>query len=422
MARLPRRNELSSSAWPRSRSCGGFADEVDGAVAPMRLTADSRRLPQLDGLRALAATAVILSHTAPVDRVNLTFLGPLAVRLFFVLSGFLITGILLDARAQCESGEIGRFRALRTFYARRCLRIFPVYYLVLLLAWLIGIHGLRENIFWALAYLTNVHFALDRAWHGAGQHLWTLAVEEQFYLIWPTLILFLPRRWLPGFLIATVALSPLCRLALLLQTGSSLRATLPLPSCADTLGIGGLLAWSLRVRPDLWNECQSVCLSAGIGILVWASIGSKSVTVLLYDTGSALTFSWVVRTWPAERPASFSAACEPGLSFTWERSATACNLHHPFIMDVLGYRIAGWKAFPIVLPVTILVASCSWYAVEKPFNNLKRRFPMGSPRAGSSPGRYSRSARRGSSAHGACRFFWARWHATSDGERGHRHV
>lgn len=163
---------------------------------------NKRHLPALDGLRAMAVLMVIahnvhlLDHTPHVTTASklLTMLmdfGWVGVTLFFVLSGYLITGILLDARGQAG--------ALFKFLARRGLRIFPLYYALLALMLIVlpalggqpdlaEQNGWRQLWFWT--YTMNWSGFFNPDWAPAGlPHLWSLAVEEQFYLLWPLLIL-----------------------------------------------------------------------------------------------------------------------------------------------------------------------------------------------------------------------------------------
>ena len=106
------------------------------------------RYPQLDGLRALAVSAVLIGHFFPFDNPIRTTLplGWLGVRLFYVISGFLITGILLEGRQVAAAGVRGLASVLRRFYVRRVLRIMPAYYGVLALALALGVEGLREAL------------------------------------------------------------------------------------------------------------------------------------------------------------------------------------------------------------------------------------------------------------------------------------
>jgi peptidoglycan/LPS O-acetylase OafA/YrhL len=149
--------------------------------------------PALDGLRGLAILLVVVYHN--FGFINYFFLGWLGVDLFFVLSGFLITDILLKTQNDPNY--------LRNFYGRRLLRIFPLYYLVLIIFLLIlpafrppiNLNYYTQNQLWFWTYLQNWLFVfkpipLDSL---ALSHFWSLAVEEQFYLIWPFVILFIKK-------------------------------------------------------------------------------------------------------------------------------------------------------------------------------------------------------------------------------------
>jgi peptidoglycan/LPS O-acetylase OafA/YrhL len=149
-----------------------------------------QRIPALDGLRGLAALFVLFGHFPWIE--HLTFIrrtatwfdsGSLGVDMFFALSGFLITRIILAGRAD------GTF-SFATFYFRRALRIFPIYYLTILA---VGIFITWHRSGWLALYLGNFAFAFDPEPHPM-RHAWSLAVEEHFYLIWPFLLVKLPRR------------------------------------------------------------------------------------------------------------------------------------------------------------------------------------------------------------------------------------
>src|SRR5258708_7747412 len=160
-------------------------------------------MPQLDSIRAFAILVVLIHHFLPVDKIiptDFITLGLIGVRLFFVLSGFLITGILLRAR--------GEERALRQFYYRRVLRIFPIYYLTLIIIFVVSPY-LRSEGAWLAAYATN-YITPFKSLEPAG-HFWTLAVEEQFYLLWPFLMLLAPARYLLKIIVASIVFAVLFR-------------------------------------------------------------------------------------------------------------------------------------------------------------------------------------------------------------------
>ena len=144
-------------------------------------------LPQLDTLRAFAVLLVVWHHWFGPRELGL---GPMGVWIFFVISGFLITRILLSSKGATPRENRS---ALVRFYVRRFLRIFPLYYFVLLVA-LFTSAAFRADWRWYVSYLQN--FLMMRASEEAhlfGVHFWTLAVEEQFYLCWPWIVLFVPR-------------------------------------------------------------------------------------------------------------------------------------------------------------------------------------------------------------------------------------
>lgn len=217
-------------------------------------------LPALDGVRGLAILMVLLFHfvaqTTPTNSIEVVVtwvlaFGALGVDLFFVLSGFLITGILYDSRA-----DPGYFR---NFYMRRVLRIFPLYYAVLAVVFLIvplvpalrgsEIAGLREHQAWAWLYAVNVYLSMQGGWVLSYiEHFWSLAVEEHFYFVWPVIVWLLaarPRR-LMGVALVIVALSFGGRVAASLAGMSPVVTTVLTPFQLDALCLGGLLAVYLR--------------------------------------------------------------------------------------------------------------------------------------------------------------------------------
>lgn len=164
-------------------------------------------MPELDGLRAIAVGAVLFAHFIPVKyHVSLPF-GSAGVQLFFVLSGFLITSILL------RSKDVSLRKALKNFYARRFLRIFPLYYLLLALCALTGWMSWQEDLPWHVFYLSNVYISQLGHWPSVGGHLWSLSVEEQYYLVWPLVVLLTSKPTLVRITLVAMATSVALRLA-----------------------------------------------------------------------------------------------------------------------------------------------------------------------------------------------------------------
>ena len=177
------------------------------------------RLPSLDGLRAMSIGLVLIAHLAnqpgliPLPTRVLVLLAALGVRVFFVISGFLITTLLLAERDR--SGSI----SLRSFYLRRTMRIFPPgsdgYVAVMAIAAAAGwIHLRPHDLLAAVTYTVNYHH--DRSWYLG--HAWSLAVEEQFYLLWPFVFSYLGARRAALVALAMMVVSPLLRVTLLISS------------------------------------------------------------------------------------------------------------------------------------------------------------------------------------------------------------
>src|SRR3982074_1503320 len=180
-----------------------------------------KKIPQLDALRGLAVLLVLLHNTDVYPSLHLRLIsgnGWMGVDLFFVLSGFLITEILLDTK-QSE----GYFR---NFYARRCLRIWPLYYSVLLFMFVIvpilrpseahTVFEARSSPWWAYpVFLQNFLIPIPTMATGALGVTWSLAVEEQFYLVWPLVVRLCTEAQIRWIAIAVICISPALRFYLL---------------------------------------------------------------------------------------------------------------------------------------------------------------------------------------------------------------
>jgi peptidoglycan/LPS O-acetylase OafA/YrhL len=199
----------------------------------------SRRIPGLDGLRAFSAVGVALMH------IYVLPIGWIGVQVFYVLSGFLITGILIEAKD--NSPSLGAL--LKRFYYRRSLRILPLYftYLLFILAASYLFHSAidqRRALPWLATYTYNIHRVLhpsDR--FGLSTHLWSLCIEEQFYLAWPLFVFFLSGKHFRIFAIAVIVLSPFLRASLLLTSRNpTLAAYFLTPYQLDGFAVGAVLS------------------------------------------------------------------------------------------------------------------------------------------------------------------------------------
>ena len=155
---------------------------------------------QIDGLRFFAVMLVAFQHWVLNPMEILFPSGLIGVTLFFVLSGFLITTILLVSKAKSEANGKPKRWFIKQFYIRRFLRIFPLYYMVVGLLFLFNVSYVRYSIWWLLSYTINFRFAMDSKFTPIIAHFWSLSIEEQFYLIYPFLLLFINSKNFIAFL------------------------------------------------------------------------------------------------------------------------------------------------------------------------------------------------------------------------------
>lgn len=371
------------------------------------------RLPGLDGLRGIAVLLVLMNNLYPghpggfADRIAyiVSNTGWMGVDLFFVLSGCLITGILLDTK--------GDAHYFRNFYARRFLRIFPLYY-GFLLAW-VAIVGLSRwfdaadaRSFldvqgWYWSYLANVKIAR----YGWGEGLepggfWSLAVEEQFYLLWPLVVLWSGRRRLALICVGMVAGAFLVRLAGWLLIGTEAEAGLYVatPARMDSLATGALLAIALRSPGPAealrrWAAPAAAVTTVLIaGLFVWRKglfATDPVVQTIGYSliAGCAAAYLALAVTAPAgsRRHAIFS---HPVLRFFGLYSYGIYVLQTPLRPFLWGQawvqsppRLFGYEA-PAAFAILVLLSAIatgaavlSWHLYEKHFLRLKTRFAYG---------------------------------------------
>jgi peptidoglycan/LPS O-acetylase OafA/YrhL len=359
----------------------------------MKPTQNAEYRPQLDALRAFAIFAVMIQHWAEPLTQWLPW-GELGVRCFFVLSGFLITGILLRSRGAVENGRTTVGWQFRQFYARRSLRIFPIYYLTLAAGCVLGMSVLKETLPWHATYLSNFYFAQRGTWHGNVSHLWSLAVEEQFYLIWPALVLLVPRRWLPGLFAACVVLAPIARAVCATVWGpESITLQVLTPCCLDSLVSGALLAWWVQKRGGLGALPQRA-----ISRIMLVGGAWTAVFIALRFTGTAPTLVNVLG--PIAEAALFVgvvASCargvqgrmarvldHPFLQYTG-RISYGLYLYHMFaryIGGMIGQKFGfqfpaepGVLQFALLFAMSYAAAALSARLIEAPMNALKRYFP-----------------------------------------------
>lgn len=314
-------------------------------------------MPQLDGLRALAVLAVLYTHFVSEQYWLFgIYWGALGLRLFFVLSGFLITSLILREKPPFRTAYVA-------FLLRRALRLYPILLITLSVAAVLNLTAVRETFFWHAAYLTNFYVAMSDTWPGSTSHLWSLAVEAQFYLLWPFVLFFLPRRYLT----ATMVFLILGSLAFRLLWGSLEIShlggwVLPI-GCFDALALGSLLAISRK-----W------VMPVGIaGLLIWLTTNEAWFGWGLWNTqisitGAAMFFALVVSL--AARGVAWSGLNNAILQYVGTISYGIYVLHLPV------WHYIGHKSALLALCLTMGLAAFSWHVLEQPIIRYGRKFTL----------------------------------------------
>jgi peptidoglycan/LPS O-acetylase OafA/YrhL len=383
-------------------------ETVAGPAAPRG------HIPSLDGVRGLAVALVMACHftwgARPAGRLDRMVLhtawsGWIGVDLFFVLSGFLITGILLDARSKPHY--------FRNFYIRRTLRIFPLYYAILVVMLILPLlvwAGARQadwyNVIashsaWLWTYTSNIPLALSNSWSVGGilGHFWTLAVEEQFYVLWPAVVWLCPNRRFKQLCIGVILVALAVRYGLR-SMDKDLAAYVLMPARADAFAIGAWLAAAVRSGANLVRLHRVAWFTLAVSVLGVGRMFLRShplfelapdvqlLGYLLLALGFAAIIALALDT-PHGRTIFGSIFRHPALRFLGKYSY-AMYCVHPIVQEALKRgpgltvrtfpKIAG-SALPgallyslIAFAITTVLALASWHLLERHFLRLKDRF------------------------------------------------
>ena len=376
-------------------------------------------IPALDGIRGLAVLMVLIVHFGIVFHLSahgprgvryaevlesFTALGQYGVDLFFALSGFLITGILMDSK--------GSDSYFSTFYLRRTVRIFPLYfcYLFLVLVVLRSIYVMHlktdpwqsVNPWWYLTYLSNW-----KPGHGMKDlclgHMWTLAIEEQFYLAWPLVVFLCPRRRLGAACVAVMAAALALRVAMV-RLGFHLEAVnrLTLPRL-DSLASGGWVAAVVRGGREgpAVRKLMGILTPAAVAGLVaayWADAAYPALYLFQTAGKSCMAMACALLVyWAAQPGGAASKAFDNPLLRILGKYSYGIYIFHILVEYIID-RYLAYRMFRLAIPAwQMIVVNCcymllealasfgvawlSWRLLESPFLKLKGRFTYRPARA-----------------------------------------
>lgn len=353
----------------------------------------------LDTLRALAVIVVILAHwwiPMDINDSHKEFIfwykglipnGGFGVDLFFVLSGFLITGILLDA---LKTDGDNKWRIIKNFIVRRALRIFPIYYLTIaVLVWM-GYPFIKDNLIWFVLYISNMQ-VFKTGWN-AFSHTWSLSVEEQFYLIWPWFIIFIKEKYLKYVFFFAIFIGVFTAIYVI-KIKQQWAGYVLMPTCMQAFGVGGFYAFlSKKNKLEYFLKFLKVLLPLSLFLHFHWSFSPSGVEVNEY---LAITINSVISIWLIHLVINNKSE--------WTRKYILENktlnkigqvsyglyLFHfvfGFVYEKIiklffdpntqtGTFLLDWKnAYFIKLTMLFLVALGSFYLIEKPILKLKKYF------------------------------------------------
>ncbi|HZY61165.1 MAG TPA: acyltransferase [Edaphobacter sp.] len=327
-----------------------------------------KRIEQLDGIRAVAIAAVFLHHTL---RVKLLWMG---VDLFFILSGFLITGILVNNKEQSLGDYFGRF------YRRRARRILPPYALLLIITSIVfGVAWARH--WYCYVLLMNFLLAFHISHPRSLDILWSLAVEEQFYLFWPFAVYFLSEQALVWTAGAIFFLAPLLRWICTPLFGAHWAIYSLTPFRMDLLAAGALMAILWRKRPE-WIKRYGhygLALSALslLSLLALSRVPNFSTSanlplpnVLIYEL--TLGTSAGAMLWALSGRATGVLTLGP-VRYVGRISYTVYLIHLTILMLVSRYLPGALAIAVVTLVLTLLYSALSWNYLEEPLLSPKKR-------------------------------------------------
>lgn len=349
---------------------------------------------QFDTLRALAILSVVADHfgsgVAHFPIPTVIHLGSLGVRFFFVLSGYFITLSLLRARSKIDGGQTRPLQSLGGFYLRRFLRIGPPYILFIVIGLALGLGTMRSQIPWLASFTVNFFIAARNQWPEVTSHLWSICVQEQFYLVWPALILFAPYRMIVPTLLALAVGCLLFRIGCVsFGVPPVVRWMLPWGSL-DAFAAGAIVAvcyerfavafsrLGAKGRSILGVACPLVL----VGVMVLRNHSQQSIALVAAEFLEAIALAYFVFRTGVGFDGSVGRFLSQPFLVRLGTFSYGIYVYHVLVAVCFDTWMPGALRWLIKVPLcrllvlsltTVLLAQLSWRLIETPLASLRRR-------------------------------------------------
>ncbi len=363
---------------------------------------------QLNGIRFIAVLLVLLDHwLIPINPFS--FLGHLGVVIFFVLSGFLITRILFQNADDCRQNHSSILVKIIRFMYRRSLRIFPIYFLLLLIGLVFSLSNFKNLWPYLVFYLPNFYIMTKATWLGIWDHLWSLAVEEQYYLVFPYFVLLLAPRKYPLLFILMLLVGLGTRFGFYAFASSEMQEQNWMwwyvnPFAAlDCFGLGGILAYLFHYKQNYFQSVKFLKVGLIVSLIAFLAILNlgeltifqhANIWSIVFERISGAFFSfflialsirkdtWILSAFLKSKPVSYLGSISYGiylyhnvvLNYYHDEGNTIwfyLNKYLPnFHLELVNFTI---YKFIISFLILVFLSSLSWFIIEQPINKYKNR-------------------------------------------------
>ena len=329
----------------------------------------------------------VLADHFHVPLPPLFHIGPVGVRFFFILSGYFITLSLWKVREADLTSPLQRVGLLFRFYLQRLMRIGPPFYLALTVGAIFGIHEIYDNFLWIATFNTNHYIIWRGYWPGEISHYWSLAVQEQFYLIWPLFVLTLPRRGFMPCMLACMVFALIFRMACIGTGTSDVIRWVTLLGCLDSFAMGALVAYlkqaklleKIHLLSRTWMLALPLTAFACYFLARWmTTLPYDNVCLGLAESFDAFFLAWLLVS------ALTGVTGRYSILLGWKplvylgRISYGVYVYHVFIIVLLSpFLIANGldvlTRSAVLLVVTLALSSLSWHWLEQPIIAWKNR-------------------------------------------------